>query len=99
MSLQQAITSPWDDKLSDNQFVIDIQSSARTINWHEGKINVTVTREPFSAYSLHFNFDLKSQDSVKLRQWLGMTVEAIHQQVDHILYNIIGLTPEEIENG
>lgn len=97
-TLQQATANPWDDRLSDKNFVIASRSIARSLKWREGTINVTVTEAPGAASEVTFNFDYKSQSPETMRTWLDLKAEDVKSQVERILHDTIGLSPEDIGN-
>jgi hypothetical protein len=97
-TLQQATGSPWDDRLSDKGFVIASRSIARSLKWRDGTINVGIVQTTSATSEVTFNFDFKSQSADTLRSWLDLKVEDIKSQVNLILYDTIGLSPEDIGN-
>jgi hypothetical protein len=98
-ALQQITASPWDDKIDEKGLVVASRSIARSVNWRDGKTTATITQEQSGACSVLLNFDFRSQESEKLKQWLDLTAADIKAQADLILHDTVGLSPEEFANG
>jgi hypothetical protein len=98
-ALQQITASPWDDRIDGKGLVVASRSVARSVNWRDGKITATITQEQSGACAILLNFDFRSRESEKLLQWLDMTAADIRGQADLILYDTIGLSPEDFGNG
>ncbi len=97
-AIQRITESSWDDRIDESSLVVASRSITRSINWRDGKINSTVTQEPNGPCSILLNFEFLSQEVDKLKQWLNLTAVDIQTQVDLILRNTIGLSPEDFSN-
>jgi hypothetical protein len=97
-TLKQATSSTWDDALSDKRFEIISRSISRSLKWRNGAINVTISQTPGTTSEVAFNFDFKSQSTEAILEWLDLRVEDIKSQIDLILLDTIGLSPEDIGN-
>jgi hypothetical protein len=96
--LQQVTASSWDDRLSDKGFEIASRSILRSVKWRGGTINVTIRQEPDEESAVLFNFDFKSQSAEAIQNWLDLKPKDIETQVHMLLYDTIGLSPEDIGN-
>lgn len=84
----------FDNRLSDEDFVISGRSITRALNWKEGRINITVGEDHGDPFDILFNFELRSSDVKQQLDWLSANVQDIEDQVNLILYKCILLEQE-----
>lgn len=96
--LEGIIGHSWDEAISDNSFVIQNRTTARTLRWKDGVINLTVNGDD-SGVQLLMNIERRSSASVEHLNWLRLPTEEIQGVVRRILVDTIHLSAEEIEDG
>jgi hypothetical protein len=93
----QAVTkkTEFDNRLSENDFVICGRSMTRTLNWRGGRINLTIREEQNGSFDILFNFELHSTEKDRHVQWLKTDVKEIEKQVNSILDDCIRINDED----
>ena len=97
--IDQITANPWDDRISEEGLIVASRSIARSVQWRGGTITANIQQDQAGACSLLLNFDYRSHDSSKLKDWLDMTAADIKTQVDLLLQKTIGLSHEDFDNG
>lgn len=84
----------FDNRLSDQDLVISGRSITRTLNWREGRINLTIGEEQDGPFEILFNFELRSSNRDRHVDWLSTDVHNIQDQVNRILQECIQIEQE-----
>jgi hypothetical protein len=97
--LEEITANAWENRLSDEGFVIQERTVTRSVRRQNGRINVTVTQKGDLTFSLLLNFDLQSDNVGQLRAWIDVPAADIQHEVERVLYNSMGLRAEEVTHG
>jgi prepilin-type processing-associated H-X9-DG protein len=91
------LTHPWDDVLSDAQFVISGRAFGRTLEWHGGQVNFAFVDED-NELKVLFNIERKSSVKDEHVEWLNRPINDVEGIVTHLIQSL-NITPADFQNG
>lgn len=94
--IESLLDASWDASLSDNGMSILSRSIERSIKWGNGSINVSIIAED-DGCKIALNFDLQSEKSNDLKNWLDLPIQNVHDVAKTILYETMNIPEVEIQ--
>jgi hypothetical protein len=98
-ALEEIAANAWDERLSDEGLEIRERTITRGLHRGSGRINVTITQKDDRTFFIGLNFDLQSDDVAQLRTWMNSSADDLKRDAERILYNTIGVRPDEVIHG
>ena len=99
-ALQQVTRQEWwDQQLSDSEYEIVGRSLSRSLKWHDGQINYSLTEETGGTSEILLNFHRGSTIGSELRSWLTTPIGDIESEVERILFECMQLHHEVVEDA
>ena len=83
------VRAPLDQTLALTGRQIANSSTKRTVEFHEGVVNLTVDHSPAGTGTLEFNFHRDSVDPQELSRWIGRTPDFVKDA--NALAEVIGV--------
>ncbi len=84
-----------DDSISDNRLEINKREIQRSLSWEDGSINLQIKKQKSKKYKILLNFDRKSSDSNKLKDWLKIPIEKVQDITNTIICSALKICEED----
>ncbi len=90
--ISSVLTTDIDNAFSDENFSISARRLGRTFKFHNGVINMMLTRVDTDGYTINLNFHKNSQSSADLKKWLEIPIT----EVEKVVKKFIKIFEEEV---
>lgn len=95
-ALARLLQSSLDQSFSEQTIEVLSRTILRSVRWKQGEIRIAVSQEPGQAYSILLNVHMEGDTTGKLKEWLSVSLEETHRQVETILFDCLGLSEGDI---
>ena len=92
------IKSEMDEALSDEGYQISTRVLRRSIQWHQGHINIEVSCDEQSLGIVSLNFEMESGNTKDLITWVNTPIEQIKKTATDIFEKVLMLAIQEVNN-